>query len=89
MFHATALAQRQAFASRLQLFLTLVLLFARFQAFGRRLVRGCHGPVARNVFLRFFRAVLGRSRERHAERQGQKYQTVHIILPMVGVQVGP
>lgn len=89
VLHATALAQRQAFASRLQFFLALVMLFARLQTFGRCLVRRCHGAVARNVFLRFFRAVLGHSRERQAERQDQKTQTVHIHPPISGVQIVP
>jgi hypothetical protein len=51
VLHAAKLANGQAFASRLQFFEANLLLFARFQALGRRFVRYGHRPVAGNVFL--------------------------------------
>jgi hypothetical protein len=88
MFHTAALAQRQAFAGGLQIFLALVMLFARLQTFGRCLVRGCHGPVARNVLLGFFGVVLCRCSQRQAERQREKYTAIQINSPMNGAQFG-
>ena len=58
VFHATHLADGQGFARGLQVFLALLFTFARFEAFGRRLVRGGHGAVAGDVFLGFFVVVL-------------------------------
>ena len=58
VLHAAVFAQRQAPASRLQLFGALVRLFAGLQAFGSRLVGLSHGAVSGNVFLDFFVAVL-------------------------------
>src|SRR5688500_17322792 len=51
VLHSAVFSYGQALAGGLQLFLALVVLLARFQAFGRRLVRGRHGAVALGIFL--------------------------------------
>lgn len=58
MFQTAVFTDCQAFASRLQLFLANLVFFARFQAFGRRLVGRGHGAVTLDVFFSFFVSVL-------------------------------
>src|SRR6185369_10141437 len=51
VLHPAVFSYSQAFASGLQFFQALVGLPARLQAFGRRFMRGSHGPVALRVLL--------------------------------------
>ena len=77
VLHAAVFAQRQALAGGLQVFGALGRLFARLQAFGRRLVGFGHGAVSGNVFLDFFVAVLGQGGPGHAHGGKQKGNFVH------------
>ena len=77
VLHAAVFAQRQAPASRLQLFGALVRLLTGLQAFGSRLVGLGHGAVSGNVFLDFFVAVLGQGRPGQAYGGEQKGNFVH------------
>ena len=77
VLHAAVLAQRQASASRLQLFGALLRFFARLQAFGRRFVRLGHGAVACDVLFDFFFAVLGQGNTGQAHGEDEKSNAVH------------
>lgn len=58
VFHPAVFANCQAFASGLQFLAANIFVFARFQAFGGRLMRCGHGAVAGNVFFSFFIAMV-------------------------------
>jgi hypothetical protein len=77
VLHAAVLAQRQAPASRLQLFGALVRLFARLQAFGRRFVCLGHGAVTGDVLFDFFFAVLGKGAPGQAHGEYKKSNGFH------------
>ena len=80
VLHAAVFAQRQAPASRLQLFGALLRFFARLQAFGRSLVCFGHGAVAGDVLFDFFFAVLGKGTPRQAHGKEEKSNVFHGFL---------
>jgi hypothetical protein len=89
VLHAAVLAKRQALAILLQSLGALLGLFARLQALGCGLVGLGHGPMAGNVLLNFFVAVLGQSPPRHTHGGKKKGNFVHGFLGnrMVGLEV--
>jgi hypothetical protein len=54
VLHAAELANGQAFAGSLQVFVANILFFTRLQALGSTLVRSGYGTMASNIFPGFF-----------------------------------
>src|SRR6185369_4035341 len=69
VLQAAVFSNGQAFASGLKIFQALVGLLSRLQAFGRRFMGGCHGPMAPRVLLDLFGAFRRHRQQRQPGRQ--------------------